>query len=51
FPPRPLSDREVHKILTRYCETVRPQNFMEKGCAVCGRLTSIKQLSPLSSLK
>ncbi|KAJ7705902.1 hypothetical protein B0H16DRAFT_1345956, partial [Mycena metata] len=48
FPPRPLSQKEVHRIITRYCVTVKPSQFIEKGCAVCGRLNPLKHLSPLT---
>jgi hypothetical protein len=51
FPPRPLSMKENHKILTRYCKTISPRSFMERGCAVCGYLTAIKQLTPLTEYK
>ncbi|KAJ6581755.1 hypothetical protein B0H19DRAFT_927707, partial [Mycena capillaripes] len=49
FPPKPLSDLEKHSIISRHCETFRPANFVEHGCAVCGLLTPRKALSPLSS--
>ncbi|KAJ7131532.1 hypothetical protein C8R43DRAFT_1089898 [Mycena crocata] len=51
FPPRPLSTKETHNILTSYCNTINPRNFMEKGCAVCGYLVPIKQLTRLSEFK
>ncbi|KAJ7137596.1 hypothetical protein C8R43DRAFT_893485, partial [Mycena crocata] len=51
FPPRPLSTKETHGILTRYCKTIDPRNFMEKGCAVCGYLVPIKHLTRLSAFK
>ncbi|KAJ6511610.1 hypothetical protein C8R47DRAFT_963840, partial [Mycena vitilis] len=51
FPPRPLSDRELHSIVTRHCRRLSPLNFVEHGCAVCGCLVSRRLLSPLSAFK
>ncbi|KAJ7617674.1 hypothetical protein DFH06DRAFT_928157, partial [Mycena polygramma] len=51
FPPRPLSDRELHSIVTRHCRRLSPRNFVEHGCAVCGCLVSRRFLSPLSAFK
>ncbi|KAJ7860621.1 hypothetical protein B0H13DRAFT_1567633, partial [Mycena leptocephala] len=51
FPPKPLSDRENLAIITRYCKHTAPSNFVEHGCAVCGRLVPRKALSRLSSFR
>ncbi|KAJ7120557.1 hypothetical protein C8R43DRAFT_900624, partial [Mycena crocata] len=51
FPPLPLTDKETHSILSRYCDTLRPVNFVEHGCAVCGWLVSRKLLTPLALYK
>ncbi|KAJ7710923.1 hypothetical protein B0H17DRAFT_915076 [Mycena rosella] len=48
FPPLPLSRRQVHRILTKHCRTMRPKSFVEAGCAVCGRLTPQRFLTPLN---
>ncbi|KAJ6506046.1 hypothetical protein DFH09DRAFT_943412, partial [Mycena vulgaris] len=47
FPPKPLSFRQVHRVLTRYCTSMNPSRFIEAGCAVCGCLVPIRQLSSL----
>ncbi|KAJ7115116.1 hypothetical protein C8R43DRAFT_902845, partial [Mycena crocata] len=51
FPPLPLSTKETHGIITRYCSSINPRNFMEKGCAVCGYLVPIKHLTRLTEFK
>ncbi|KAJ7626515.1 hypothetical protein DFH06DRAFT_967100, partial [Mycena polygramma] len=48
FPPRPLSMLDTHRILTNYCSSIRPKRFMERGCAVCGYLTKLSELTLLS---
>ncbi|KAJ7784235.1 hypothetical protein B0H16DRAFT_1241476, partial [Mycena metata] len=47
FPPKPLSRAAVHHIISRHCKTVRPSSFIEAGCAVCGYLVPLKQLTLL----
>jgi hypothetical protein len=47
FPPRPSSERMLHRILTNSANTVQPSQFIEAGCAVCGRLTPQTELTPL----
>ncbi|KAJ7820847.1 hypothetical protein B0H14DRAFT_3089223 [Mycena olivaceomarginata] len=51
FPPKPLSEREKRLIISKHCKRVSPTNFVEHGCAVCGRLTPRKETSPLSLFK
>ncbi|KAJ6513681.1 hypothetical protein C8R47DRAFT_962537, partial [Mycena vitilis] len=51
FPPRPLTSADSHRILTKYCRSIRPRVFMERGCAVCGYLTKLTELTPLSEYK
>ncbi|KAJ7019554.1 hypothetical protein C8F04DRAFT_975511, partial [Mycena alexandri] len=48
FPPKALKFREWHKILTRYSAKVKPSQFIESGCAVCGYLIPMKYLTPLA---
>ncbi|KAJ7831944.1 hypothetical protein B0H14DRAFT_3087820 [Mycena olivaceomarginata] len=48
FPPKPLSFRETQNIISRYCHSIHPSKFMERGCAVCVYLTPIRHLTPLS---
>ncbi|KAJ7122696.1 hypothetical protein C8R43DRAFT_1090749 [Mycena crocata] len=47
FPPRPNSSKTIHRILTASSEAVLPPRFMEAGCAVCGRLTPLAELTSL----
>ncbi|KAJ6520775.1 hypothetical protein DFH09DRAFT_939548, partial [Mycena vulgaris] len=47
FPPRPLTQAQTHRILTKHCRTMRPKAFIEAGCAVCGRLVPQRFLTPL----
>ncbi|KAJ7111510.1 hypothetical protein C8R44DRAFT_633233 [Mycena epipterygia] len=51
FPPRPLSYRERHGIISRYCQKMRPMTFVEHRCAVCGWLVSRSRLTPMSLFK
>ena len=44
FPPKPPSRKLLHKIISGYCNETSPVMFQEAGCAVCGRLTPIKDL-------
>ena len=50
FPPRPLSFRHLHRLLTKNCNGMRPSRFLEEGCAVCGCLTPLRELGPLDKL-
>ncbi|KAJ6522933.1 hypothetical protein DFH09DRAFT_938126, partial [Mycena vulgaris] len=47
FPPRPLTQAQTHRILTKHCRTTRPKAFVEAGCAVCGCLVPQRFLTPL----
>ncbi|KAJ7740539.1 hypothetical protein B0H16DRAFT_1267217, partial [Mycena metata] len=49
FPPSPASEEALHRILTLSSEAVQPDRFLEAGCAVCGRLTSLHELTRLST--
>ncbi|KAJ7631396.1 hypothetical protein DFH06DRAFT_1005142, partial [Mycena polygramma] len=51
FPPRPLGIKDAHRIITAHCKTVSPRMFREAGCAVCGYLTPIRQLTKLEKYK
>ncbi|KAF8183539.1 hypothetical protein K438DRAFT_1473424, partial [Mycena galopus ATCC 62051] len=50
FPPSPPSEEQRHRIISGFCEDMLPDNFVEKGCAVCGRLTLITELTLMSEL-
>ncbi len=47
FPPRPLGIRSTARIITNYTKRMKPRSFIEEGCAVCGKLSPVSQLSPL----
>jgi Helitron helicase-like domain at N-terminus len=48
FPPEPPTDRIKHRIIADWCKDISPDAFEEAGCAVCGQLTLLKELVPLS---
>ncbi|KAJ7697108.1 hypothetical protein B0H16DRAFT_1246629, partial [Mycena metata] len=51
FPPSPASEDTLHRILTNSSKAVQPDRFLESGCAVCGRLTPVKELTKLASFR
>ncbi|KAJ7445309.1 hypothetical protein FB451DRAFT_1055673, partial [Mycena latifolia] len=51
FPPEPLKQEDIHRILTGSSTSMLPVRFLENGCAVCGRLTPITELSPLADFQ
>lgn len=51
FPPPPLPFKEETEIIREFCQDLRPTNFEEGGCAVCGQLTLKTHLRPLESLE
>jgi len=50
FPPKPAGFKQLHGITERFCEQIAPSNFIEAGCAVCGQLTLLLELTPLSEI-
>ena len=48
FPPAPASKKLQHTIISNFCKETSPYQFMESGCAVCGKLTPILLLQKLS---
>lgn len=50
FPPKLSNDRLLHKIITGFCNDTHPSQFEESGCAVCGRLTPMKNLVLLKDI-
>ena len=48
FPPLPPSEILQHTIISNFCKDTSPDQFIESGCAVCGKLTSILELTKLS---
>jgi hypothetical protein len=50
FPPTPLDSTLSHKIINNFCADSEPTKLEEAGCAVCGRLTCVKELTKLKSV-
>jgi hypothetical protein len=51
FPPSPASNDLKETIIREWCADTSPVSFMEGGCAVCGQLTLLSNLSKVSELK
>ncbi|KAF8234665.1 hypothetical protein L208DRAFT_1148321, partial [Tricholoma matsutake] len=51
FPPPPLNDGLSHKIISGFCKDSSPSTIEEAGCAVCGQLIPLSQLSRLKGVK
>lgn len=50
FPPSPPSNKLVTQIINGWCFDSQWDNLQEAGCAVCGTLTSVDQLTPLQNV-
>ena len=48
FPPIPPSKKLEHTIISDFCKDTATSQFIESGCAVCGKLTPRLQLQTLS---
>ncbi|KDR65097.1 hypothetical protein GALMADRAFT_82279 [Galerina marginata CBS 339.88] len=46
FPPQPPSTSLLHKIISGFIQDTSPSQFVEAGCAVCGKLTPFRNLIP-----
>lgn len=51
FPPAPPSKRLQYKIIKNWTTECDPSNFEEAGCAVCGILWPLKQMTKIEELK
>lgn len=51
FPPPPLTQNHINKIINDWCADSDPALFEEAGCCVCGQLTPITQLSSIKHVK
>ena len=51
FPPDPPSKALVQSIIQGFCNDTAPQNFIEGGCAVCGKLSPINEMVLLNEIK
>ncbi|KAJ3752057.1 hypothetical protein EV360DRAFT_89122 [Lentinula raphanica] len=47
YPPPPLTQSKVNKVISQWNEAFSPDKFQEAGCVVCGQLTPVRQLSPI----
>jgi hypothetical protein len=50
FPPCPPCPQLQQKIISDFCHDISPNEFMESGCAACGKLTPMNQLQKFSTL-
>ena len=51
FPPTPLNNDLSLKIISDFCAGSSPSAIEEAGCAVCGRLVPVSQLTRLKAVK
>lgn len=51
FPPSPLSQHIIEQTVSGFAQDVQPSSFMESACAVCGLLTTKKELKLVNELK
>ena len=51
FPPTPLDNELSQKIIYDFCEDSSPSAIEEAGCAVCGQLVPVSQLTRLKGVK
>ena len=50
FPPDPPSKTLVESIIKGFCSDTTPQTFIERGCAVCGRLSPADDMILMSEM-
>ncbi|TFK59187.1 hypothetical protein BDN72DRAFT_723698, partial [Pluteus cervinus] len=50
YPPRPVSQPLIDRVITDFCQEVSPASFEECGCAVCGRLSVIATMTESKKL-
>ncbi|KAF9486823.1 hypothetical protein BDN71DRAFT_1377915, partial [Pleurotus eryngii] len=51
FPPAPPNRNTIHSVIKDACAKFVPSAFQEAGCAVCGQLVLMTNLSALKSVK
>jgi hypothetical protein len=51
FPPMPIDNKLSHKIISDFCENLTPDALEEAGCAICGQLVPVTQLTRLKAVK
>jgi hypothetical protein len=50
FPPPPASQTLRHGVISDMCADFNPMQFEETGCAVCGRLCKLVDLTPMAEM-
>jgi hypothetical protein len=51
FPPDPPSKTLLESIIKGFCSETAPQNFVEGGCAVCGKLSPMNSMALLNEIE
>ena len=51
FPPPPVNSELSQKIISNFCANSSPSAMEEAGCAVCGSLVPVSQLTQLKAVK
>ena len=51
FPPTPLQDTLKHLIIDQACGRMKADNISKTGCAICGELKPLRDMSQLKSVK
>ena len=51
FPPEPADANLINTILSKACKKMQPMYLQEGGCAVCGELKPVRELSRLKGIK
>ena len=51
FPPMPIDSKLQHKIVSEFCKSLTPDALEEAGCAVCGQLVPVSELTRLKAVK
>ena len=51
FPPEPVDNNLSHKIVSDFCENLKPDALEEAGCMACGQLVPVAQLTRLKAVK
>ena len=50
FPPTPASKTLIEDIVRDFANGINLENFIERGCAVCGLLTEVKNLQKIDDV-
>ncbi|TFK61640.1 hypothetical protein BDN72DRAFT_726002, partial [Pluteus cervinus] len=50
FPPEPLNQVLVDRVITDFCHAISPEKLEEAGCAVCCELHAISEMQPKKNI-